>query len=88
MTAAASGVGAGRPGRSSPADSTKGDRTRRRLLDAAAAKLAQVGPAGVSLAGIAATAGLKTGSIYFHFASKDELIATVLAEGLRQTLWM
>jgi TetR/AcrR family transcriptional regulator, cholesterol catabolism regulator len=86
MTVAASGIGAGRPGRPSPADSTKGDRTRRRLLDAAAAELAQLGPAGVSLAGIAAAAGLKTGSIYFHFASKDELIATVLAEGLRETL--
>jgi AcrR family transcriptional regulator len=86
MTVAASGTGAGRPGRPSPADSTKGDRTRRRLLDAAAAELAQFGAAGVSLGGIAATAGLKTGSIYFHFASKDELIATVLAEGLRETL--
>jgi AcrR family transcriptional regulator len=86
MTGTASGIGAGRLGRSSPADSTKGDRTRRRLLDAAAAELARLGPPGVSLAGIAATAGLKTGSIYFHFASKDELIATVLAEGLRQTL--
>jgi AcrR family transcriptional regulator len=86
MTVAASGTGASRPGRSSPADPTKGDRTRRRLLDAAAAELAQLGPAGVSLGGIAAAAGLKTGSIYFHFASKDELIATVLAEGLRETL--
>jgi AcrR family transcriptional regulator len=86
MTEAVSGLGAGRLGRSTPADSTKGDRTRRRLLDAAAAELTQLGPPGVSLAGIAATAGLKTGSIYFHFASKDELIATVLAEGLRRTL--
>src|ERR1700678_103448 len=86
MTGAESGIGAGLPGRPSPADSTKGDRTRRRLLDAAAAEVAQLGPAGVSLGGIAAAAGLKPGSIYFHFASKDELIATVLAEGLRETL--
>ena len=86
MTGAESGIGAGLPGRPSPADSSKGDRTRRRLLDAAAAQVAQLGPAGVSLGGIAAAAGLKPGSIYFHFASKDELIATVLAEGLRETL--
>jgi AcrR family transcriptional regulator len=84
MTGTASGIGAGRPGGPSPADSTKGNRTRRRLLDAA--EVARLGPAGVSLGGIAATAGLKPGSIYFHFASKDELIATMLAEGLRETL--
>jgi AcrR family transcriptional regulator len=70
----------------SGAVSTKGDRTRRRLLDAAAAEVARVGAAGASLAGIAAAAGLKTGSIYFHFASKDELIATMLEEGLRESL--
>lgn len=65
---------------------SKGDRTRRRLLDAAAALLARDGPAGVSLSGIAEAAGLQTGSIYFHFGSKDELVATVLEEGLRESL--
>ncbi|WP_168172326.1 MULTISPECIES: TetR/AcrR family transcriptional regulator [unclassified Pseudonocardia] len=65
---------------------SKGDRTRRRLLDAAAAHLATNGPAGVSLSGIAKAAGLQTGSVYFHFGSKDELIATVLEEGLRESL--
>jgi AcrR family transcriptional regulator len=65
---------------------SKGDRTRRRLLDAAAAEVARLGPAGASLSGIAAAAGLRTGSVYFHFASKDELIATMLEEGLRESL--
>jgi AcrR family transcriptional regulator len=65
---------------------SKGDRTRRRLLDAAAAEVARLGPAGASLGGIAAAAGLKSGSIYFHFASRDELIATMLEEGLRESL--
>jgi TetR/AcrR family transcriptional regulator, cholesterol catabolism regulator len=65
---------------------SKGDRTRRRLLDAAAAEVARLGPAGAGLGGIAAAAGLRTGSIYFHFASKDELIATMLEEGLRESL--
>jgi TetR/AcrR family transcriptional regulator, cholesterol catabolism regulator len=65
---------------------TKGDRTRRRLLDAAAAEVARHGPAGVSLGGIAAAAGLKTGSVYFHFASKEQLVATMLEEGLRESL--
>jgi TetR/AcrR family transcriptional regulator, cholesterol catabolism regulator len=65
---------------------SKGDRTRRRLLDAAAAEVARLGPAGASLGGIAAAAGLKTGSVYFHFASRDELIATMLEEALRESL--
>lgn len=65
---------------------TKGDRTRRRLLDAAAAQVARHGPAGVSLGGIAAAAGLRTGSVYFHFASKEQLVATMLEEGLRESL--
>ena len=65
---------------------TKGDRTRRRLLDAAAAELARNGLAGASIGAIAAAAGLRTGSVYFHFPSKDELIAEVLELGLRETL--
>jgi AcrR family transcriptional regulator len=65
---------------------TKGDRTRRRLLDAAAAELARNGLAGASIGAIAAAAGLRTGSVYFHFPSKDQLIAEVLEVGLRETL--
>lgn len=65
---------------------TKGDRTRRRLLDAAAALVARNGLDAISLSDIAAAAGLKTGSIYFHFESKEQLIETVLEEGLRESL--
>jgi len=65
---------------------TKGDRTRRRLLDATAAEVARCGRAAASLSGIAAVAGVKTGSIYFHFDSKEQLIDTMLEEGLRETL--
>jgi AcrR family transcriptional regulator len=65
---------------------SKGNRTRRRLLDAAAAELARHGRSGVSLNAIAAAAGLKTGSIYFHFDSKEQLIEAVLEQGLRATL--
>ena len=71
-------VGAGRP--------TKGDRTRRRLLDAAAAEVARHGRAGASLTAIAAAAGLKPGSIYFHFGSRDQLIDAMLTEGVRESL--
>ncbi|WP_051341243.1 TetR/AcrR family transcriptional regulator [Pseudonocardia spinosispora] len=64
---------------------TKGERTRKRLLDAAATEVARHGVARASLHAIAAAAELKTGSIYFHFGSKDELIEAMLEEGLRAT---
>lgn len=69
-----------------PPPRSKGDRTRRRLLDAGAAELARHGRSGVNLSAIAAAAGLKTGSIYFHFESKEHLVAAVLEEGMRATL--
>lgn len=64
----------------------KGVRTRRRILDAAAAEIARHGVAGSSLRSIAAAAGLKTGSVYFHFDSKEQLFEAVLEEGLHRTL--
>jgi len=82
MTAAS--TDAARP--SGPSASTKGDRTRRRLLDAAAAEVARHGRAGASLTAIAAAAGLKPGSIYFHFGSRDQLIDAMLEEGVRESL--
>jgi TetR/AcrR family transcriptional regulator, cholesterol catabolism regulator len=65
---------------------TKGDRTRRRLLDAAAAEVARHGRAGASLSAIATAAGLKPGSIYFHFGSREQLIDAMLEEGVRESL--
>jgi len=65
---------------------SKGERTRRRILDAAASEIARHGVAGSSLRAIAAAAGLKTGSVYFHFDSKEQLFAAVLEEGLQRTL--
>jgi AcrR family transcriptional regulator len=56
------------------------------LLDAGAAELARHGVSGVNLSAIAAAAGLKTGSVYFHFDSKEHLVDAVLEEGLRATL--
>ena len=64
---------------------TKAQRTRLRILDAAAACFAREGYAGASMARIAEEAGLKAGSLYFHVASKDELIGEVLREGVART---
>jgi len=65
---------------------SKGDRTRKRLLDAAAAEVARCGVTGTSINAIAAAAGLKTGSVYFHFESKDRLVEAMLEEGLLASL--
>jgi AcrR family transcriptional regulator len=59
----------------------KSDRTRQAVLDAAARLFARRGYAGTNLSDIAAEAGIKTGSLYYHFDSKDELVAEVLRFG-------
>lgn len=67
-----------------PADAPlpkKSDRTRQAVLDAAARLFARQGYAGTSLADIAAEAGIKAGSLYYHFDSKDELVYEVLRFG-------
>jgi AcrR family transcriptional regulator len=57
----------------------RGDRTRARILDAAAQVFAEDGYEGASMARILATAGATKGGFYFHFASKEELAIAVLA---------
>ena len=74
------------PSAAVPGHASKGDRTRKRLLDAAAAEVARCGVAGTSINAIAAAAGLKTGSVYFHFESKDQLVEAMLEEGLLASL--
>jgi TetR/AcrR family transcriptional regulator, cholesterol catabolism regulator len=68
------------------ASASKGERTRRRILDAAATAFARNGIASVSMGDVAGAAGMKAGSLYFHFRSKDELINEVLREGIGQAL--
>lgn len=64
---------------------TKKDRTRRRILDAAALVFARVGIEQATLQDIAAAAELKAGSLYFHFASKDVLLSEVLKIGVAES---
>lgn len=61
---------------------TKAARTRRRILAAAAHEFALHGYGGASLRRIADAADLKVGSIAFHFATKDDLVAAVLRDGV------
>jgi AcrR family transcriptional regulator len=64
---------------------TKSERTRERILDAAAAAFRERGFAATRLSDVAERAGLQTPSLYYHFASKEELIEAVLALGVTRT---
>ena len=60
----------------------KGERTRTRILDAAAEVLACKGYAAATLTEIAAVAKMQAGSLYYHFDSKDAIVEEVLRVGI------
>jgi AcrR family transcriptional regulator len=55
--------------------------TRRLILEAAAALFREKGYAEVSLRDIAQAAGMKTGSLYYHFENKESLVEEILTLG-------
>ncbi|MGA5261214.1 ScbR family autoregulator-binding transcription factor [Streptomyces griseoincarnatus] len=55
--------------------------TRRSLLEAAAFLFAQQGYAGTSVNDISARSGRTSGSVYFHYASKEGIAQAVVREG-------
>ena len=60
---------------------TKLEKTRLRILDAAAKTFRDKGYSATRLADIAAAAGTKAGSLYYHFDSKEQLLDAVLERG-------
>jgi AcrR family transcriptional regulator len=76
-----------RPVKSVPirARNSKSECTRRRILDETAAIFSERGYPSVTLADIAEAAGLKAGSLYYHFASKEELVEEILTIGVENT---
>ncbi|HSO37027.1 MAG TPA: TetR/AcrR family transcriptional regulator [Labilithrix sp.] len=56
----------------------KSEDSRRQVLDAAIATLAERGLASTSIQDIADAAGLSKGAVHYHFESKDELLQHVL----------
>jgi AcrR family transcriptional regulator len=60
------------------------DGTRRQILDQTAKLLRMNGYASTSLRDIAAAMGMKAGSLYYYFASKEELAETIMAEGIER----
>ena len=55
------------------------DDTRRRILDAATALFNERGYAGTSIRDITERLGMTKGALYYHFASKDELLHAMVA---------
>jgi len=53
------------------------------VLDIAARLFREQGYGSVSLRKIAEAAGIKAGSIYYHFGSKDEIVVAVLDAGIQ-----
>jgi TetR/AcrR family transcriptional repressor of nem operon len=57
--------------------------TRRRIIQTAGRRLKRDGIDGSGIATLMADAGLTNGAFYAHFASKQELVATAVADQLR-----
>jgi TetR/AcrR family transcriptional repressor of nem operon len=57
--------------------------TRQRILEAAGRRFKQDGIDGSGVATVMSDAGLTNGAFYAHFASKEDLVANVLADQLR-----
>jgi TetR/AcrR family transcriptional regulator, transcriptional repressor for nem operon len=57
--------------------------TRQRILDTAGRRFKRDGIDGSGIATLMADAGLTNGAFYAHFASKEDLVATAVADQLR-----
>ena len=61
---------------------TKADATRRQLLDAALAVIAERGYAEATVDRIVEVAGVSKGVAYYHFSSKADIAESILVEGI------
>jgi len=68
-----------------PPKMRKSERTRQRILDAAAAAFRERGFTATRLSDIAERAELQAPSLYYHFPSKEDLIEEVLSLGVKRT---
>ncbi len=60
------------------------DNRRRQLLDAAARRFARPGFRATTIRDVAGDAGMLPGSLYYHFASKNDLLLAVYEEGVQR----
>ncbi|MCC6867999.1 MAG: TetR/AcrR family transcriptional regulator [Burkholderiales bacterium] len=70
--------------REAPRTGTRSDSRLPLVLDAAARFFAEKGFGYTSMRDIAGAAGMLPGSLYYYFASKEELLVAVYAEGVRR----
>jgi len=63
-------------------NASKSERTRLRILHAAAKVFRQNGYAASSLRDVAESAGMQAGSLYYHFDSKEALAEAVMDQGV------
>ena len=63
-------------------EKTKAAISRQEILNVAAKMMRQRGYADMSLRGVASEVGMKAGSLYYHFPSKDALAAEVMRLGV------
>ncbi|MPZ33910.1 MAG: TetR family transcriptional regulator [Rhodospirillales bacterium] len=61
---------------------TKADKTRARLIEVATRLFQEHGSDEVTVRRIAAAAKIEAGSIYYHFASRDQILRAVLERGV------
>lgn len=71
-------------GRKTERRHTQGEESRRRILEATLAIAARRGYDGTTVAQVTEATGLPASSIYWHFGSKDELLADVLEHSFQQ----
>ena len=67
-----------------PARAPRADNRVLQVLDAAATQFAAKGYQAASIRDIVKAVGMLPGSLYYHFANKDELLAAVYGEGVRR----
>ena len=72
------------PKRAVAGSERKSDRTRERILDAAAEVFSEQGYS-ARLSDIAERAGMKAGSLYYHFDSREDLVAEILHRGIQRS---
>lgn len=61
----------------------KAEQARAEILAAAASTMRRVGYADMALRDLASQVNMKAGSLYYHFASKDELVTEVMRIGVQ-----
>ena len=67
-------------------DTRKKALTKVEILEAAASIIIESGFDGCTMRAVASRVGMKAGSIYYHFASKDEIVEEILNIGI-ETLY-